>query len=122
MRLSAQHRLCHGLNANNELGTGYFLPCFITPQCPKIRLSWGIGKTVGGPNFFDSLFSTGVARLAAEVNESLMNTTDSPRPTGSLRGFWSFIATQFQGAFSDNVLKNLAIFVASLRHIKLKKK
>jgi acyl-[acyl-carrier-protein]-phospholipid O-acyltransferase / long-chain-fatty-acid--[acyl-carrier-protein] ligase len=41
-----------------------------------------------------------------------MNTTDSSRSTGSLRGFWSFFATQFQGAFSDNVLKNLAIFVA----------
>ena len=41
-----------------------------------------------------------------------MNTTDSSRSTGSLGGFWSFFATQFQGAFSDNVLKNLAIFVA----------
>ncbi|HXS69459.1 MAG TPA: acyl-[ACP]--phospholipid O-acyltransferase, partial [Candidatus Polarisedimenticolia bacterium] len=30
----------------------------------------------------------------------------------SLRGFWSLIITQFQGAFSDNVLKNLVIFVA----------
>ncbi|MBI2677885.1 MAG: MFS transporter [Candidatus Koribacter versatilis] len=31
------------------------------------------------------------------------------------RGFWALIATQFQGAFSDNVLKNLAIyFVLSL--------
>ena len=29
----------------------------------------------------------------------------------SLRGFWSLFATQFQGAFSDNVLKNLAIFM-----------
>src|SRR5437667_2442544 len=27
------------------------------------------------------------------------------------RGFWSLIATQFQGAFSDNALKQLAIFV-----------
>ena len=41
-----------------------------------------------------------------------MNTTDSSRSTGSLQGFWNFFATQFQGAFSDNVLKNLAIFVA----------
>ena len=41
-----------------------------------------------------------------------MNTNDSSRSAGSLRGFWSFFATQFQGAFSDNVLKNLAIFVA----------
>ncbi len=27
------------------------------------------------------------------------------------RGFWSLIATQFQGAFSDNVLKNLVVFI-----------
>src|SRR3569833_3724441 len=41
-----------------------------------------------------------------------MNTTDSSRSSGSLGGCWSFFATQFQGAFSDNVLKNLASFVA----------
>jgi hypothetical protein len=29
----------------------------------------------------------------------------------SLRGFWSLFITQFQGAFSDNVLKNLVIFM-----------
>ena len=28
-----------------------------------------------------------------------------------LRGFWSLIATQFQGAFSDNALKNLVLFL-----------
>ena len=27
------------------------------------------------------------------------------------RGFWSLIATQFQGAFSDNALKWLVIFL-----------
>ena len=32
--------------------------------------------------------------------------------TDSGRGFWSLIVTQFQGAFSDNVLKNLVVFVA----------
>lgn len=31
--------------------------------------------------------------------------------TSSLRGFWSLFITQFQGAFSDNVLKNLVIFI-----------
>ncbi|HXI70427.1 MAG TPA: MFS transporter, partial [Verrucomicrobiae bacterium] len=30
----------------------------------------------------------------------------------SLRGFWALIVTQFQGAFSDNVVKNLVVFVA----------
>ena len=28
----------------------------------------------------------------------------SPRPE---RGFWSLIVTQFQGAYSDNILRNL---------------
>ena len=36
--------------------------------------------------------------------------SDSAEPT-SLRGFWSLFVTQFQGAFSDNVLKNLVIFM-----------
>ncbi len=30
----------------------------------------------------------------------------------STKGFWALIITQFQGAFSDNVVKNLVIFVA----------
>ena len=38
------------------------------------------------------------------------NPTNS-RPVGSLRGFWSLFATQFQGAFSDNLFKFLAIFL-----------
>lgn len=29
----------------------------------------------------------------------------------SLRGFWALFANQFQGAFSDNVLKNLVVFM-----------
>ena len=43
---------------------------------------------------------------------SQTNKPDSSEPKASLRGFWSLIITQFQGAFSDNVLKNLVIFVA----------
>ncbi|HTS18904.1 MAG TPA: acyl-[ACP]--phospholipid O-acyltransferase [Verrucomicrobiae bacterium] len=38
-----------------------------------------------------------------------MTTSTSERPWR--RGFWSLIVTQFQGAFSDNALKQLAIFV-----------
>jgi len=30
----------------------------------------------------------------------------------SQRGFWALILTQFQGAFSDNVVKNLVVFMA----------
>jgi len=35
----------------------------------------------------------------------------STQSTGSFRGFWSLIITQFQGAFSDNALKQIAIFI-----------
>src|ERR1041385_4165051 len=33
------------------------------------------------------------------------------QPPARTRGFWSLIVTQFQGAFSDNVLKNLVVFM-----------
>ena len=36
----------------------------------------------------------------------------APQPGEGGRGFWSLIVTQFQGAFSDNVVKNLVVFVA----------
>jgi acyl-[acyl-carrier-protein]-phospholipid O-acyltransferase/long-chain-fatty-acid--[acyl-carrier-protein] ligase len=48
-------------------------------------------------------------------------TSASPNPASSIqhptspsatRGFWALIVTQFQGAFSDNVVKNLVVFVA----------
>ncbi|MFO1477007.1 MAG: acyl-[ACP]--phospholipid O-acyltransferase [Verrucomicrobiota bacterium] len=38
-----------------------------------------------------------------------MKTNDSSAPAAPLRGFWSLFVTQFQGAFSDNVLKWLVI-------------
>jgi acyl-[acyl-carrier-protein]-phospholipid O-acyltransferase/long-chain-fatty-acid--[acyl-carrier-protein] ligase len=37
--------------------------------------------------------------------------TEAVRPPAT-RGFWALIVTQFQGAFSDNVVKNLVVFVA----------
>src|ERR1022692_5143987 len=40
-----------------------------------------------------------------------MNETEKQH--SSLRGFWALILTQFQGAFSDNALKWLAIFLIS---------
>ena len=33
-------------------------------------------------------------------------------PYSSTRGFWALIVTQFQGAFSDNIVKNLVVFLA----------
>jgi acyl-[acyl-carrier-protein]-phospholipid O-acyltransferase/long-chain-fatty-acid--[acyl-carrier-protein] ligase len=40
-----------------------------------------------------------------------MKQSESSQARDSLRGFWSLFVTQFQGAFSDNVLKNLVIFM-----------
>jgi acyl-[acyl-carrier-protein]-phospholipid O-acyltransferase / long-chain-fatty-acid--[acyl-carrier-protein] ligase len=46
-----------------------------------------------------------------------------PRPAqDSLRGFWSLFVTQFQGAFSDNVLKNLVIFMLVAMNLSLAEK
>jgi acyl-[acyl-carrier-protein]-phospholipid O-acyltransferase/long-chain-fatty-acid--[acyl-carrier-protein] ligase len=42
--------------------------------------------------------------------------------SASLRGFWSMFATQFQGAFSDNVLKNLVVFMILGLNVSLSKK
>src|SRR5271157_5393176 len=42
----------------------------------------------------------------AAVIDQIPMTTDVPR---SRRGFWALIATQFQGAFSDNILRNLLL-------------
>jgi acyl-[acyl-carrier-protein]-phospholipid O-acyltransferase/long-chain-fatty-acid--[acyl-carrier-protein] ligase len=49
-------------------------------------------------------------------NDPVLEPSHSPAPTpetgsSSLRGFWSLFITQFQGAFSDNVLKNLVVFM-----------
>ncbi len=37
--------------------------------------------------------------------------------TGWKKGFWCLMATQFQGAFSDNVLKQLVIFLVMAQHL-----
>ena len=45
-----------------------------------------------------------------------MTNATTPEPErqtpDATRGFWALIVTQFQGAFSDNVVKNLVVFVA----------
>jgi acyl-[acyl-carrier-protein]-phospholipid O-acyltransferase/long-chain-fatty-acid--[acyl-carrier-protein] ligase len=38
-------------------------------------------------------------------------TTDNPAPPTWRRGFWSLVVTQFQGAFNENGLKNLVVFI-----------
>src|SRR6478672_5407220 len=39
-----------------------------------------------------------------------------------LRGFWCMFVTQFQGAFSDNALKNLVVFMILGLNVPLAKK
>jgi acyl-[acyl-carrier-protein]-phospholipid O-acyltransferase/long-chain-fatty-acid--[acyl-carrier-protein] ligase len=47
------------------------------------------------------------------MNETLAaNPEVRNQKSESMRGFWALIVTQFQGAFSDNVVKNLVIFIA----------
>jgi hypothetical protein len=38
--------------------------------------------------------------------DDLVLSNSSPRPE---RGFWALIVTQFQGAYSDNILRNLLL-------------
>ncbi len=53
------------------------------------------------------------ARALCSANmdqQSAPSQTEAP-PKPGLTGFWSLFITQFQGAFSDNVVKNLVIFM-----------
>ncbi len=54
--------------------------------------------------------------------EASMKASGSEPKSESLRGFWSLFATQFQGAFSDNVLKNLVIFMLVAMNLTLAEK
>ncbi|MGA2179505.1 MAG: MFS transporter [Verrucomicrobiota bacterium] len=46
----------------------------------------------------------------------------SRQSESSLRGFWSLFVTQFQGAFSDNILKNLVVFMLVALDVSLAEK
>ena len=48
--------------------------------------------------------------VAVDISSGLP-TSFRNTPAASHRGFWNLIAAQFQGAFSDNALKNLVIFL-----------
>src|SRR5436190_6005843 len=53
---------------------------------------------------------------ASAVSESV------EKPSPGLRGFWCMFVTQFQGAFSDNALKNLVLFMILGLNVPLAKK
>jgi acyl-[acyl-carrier-protein]-phospholipid O-acyltransferase / long-chain-fatty-acid--[acyl-carrier-protein] ligase len=50
-------------------------------------------------------------RPAATLKNAIESPDHCAPETAKLRGFWALFVTQFQGAFSDNVLKNLVIFM-----------
>ena len=54
---------------------------------------------------------TSLLGFPQQFDLSQMNHSESSPPRAPLRGFWSLFVTQFQGAFSDNVLKNLVVFL-----------
>src|SRR5476651_902599 len=56
--------------------------------------------------------SAGLAVAWPPMNRNRQNSEFRIQNPESLRGFWALIVTQFQGAFSDNVVKNLVVFVA----------
>jgi hypothetical protein len=51
------------------------------------------------------------AVLDASPNEAVENFPKPIVPWSWRRGFWSLVATQFQGAFNENGLKNLVVFI-----------
>ncbi|MGA2851269.1 MAG: acyl-[ACP]--phospholipid O-acyltransferase [Terracidiphilus sp.] len=51
---------------------------------------------------------TSSANENAVISTEVQSTLEAPTNT---RGFWSLIATQFQGAFSDNILRNLMLSI-----------
>src|SRR5438045_947221 len=61
------------------------------------------------------------SRPALAQTETRAEISPRQKPV-SLRGFWSLFVTQFQGAFSDNVLKNLVIFMILGLEVSLAKK
>jgi acyl-[acyl-carrier-protein]-phospholipid O-acyltransferase/long-chain-fatty-acid--[acyl-carrier-protein] ligase len=54
--------------------------------------------------------------------ELLMKDTGFNQEHNSLRGFWSLFVTQFQGAFSDNLLKSLVVFMLIAMNLTLAEK
>src|SRR6478609_2486436 len=74
------------------------------------------GTICGAPpaQFIDH-FHTLMSQAAAAASESVLSDHQSNPVSGlhprSSRGFWFLIATQFQGAFNENGLKNLVVFI-----------
>ena len=66
-----------------------------------------IAANDAGQKFFNSQFGAQKVSFAAVTEPKDI----SRQSESNLRGFWSLFVTQFQGAFSDNVLKNLVVFL-----------
>jgi acyl-[acyl-carrier-protein]-phospholipid O-acyltransferase/long-chain-fatty-acid--[acyl-carrier-protein] ligase len=66
-----------------------------------------IAANNAGQKFFNSQFGAQEVSFATVTEPKDISRQSEP----SLCGFWSLFVTQFQGAFSDNVLKNLVVFL-----------
>jgi acyl-[acyl-carrier-protein]-phospholipid O-acyltransferase/long-chain-fatty-acid--[acyl-carrier-protein] ligase len=77
------------------------------PEPDTNRFFRPIAAIDAGQKFFNSRFGAQVVSFAAVTKPNDI----SRQSVSSLRGFWSLFVTQFQGAFSDNVLKNLVVFL-----------
>ncbi len=70
----------------------------------------------------DWLAGRGSKQSFHEARSRKMQESENTQKTASLRGFWSLFVTQFQGAFSDNILKNLVIFMLVAMNVTLAEK
>ena len=99
--------------------------------CPHLRLNAGAGyepdtdlsfrpiaANDAGQKIFNSQFGAQAVSFAAVTEPKDI----SRQSESSLRGFWSLFVTQFQGAFSDNILKNLVVFMLVALDVSLAEK
>src|SRR5208283_3572689 len=77
--------------------------------------SLAIAANDGGSKFFNYAFRIRLVTLPPSFEIVMNNARSGTDIEGAkpveLRGFWALIITQFQGAFSDNALKWLAVFL-----------
>src|ERR1041385_4547568 len=102
-------RLCFGID-----DLKYFsITDFGLPRATVRRMKRALALANDQPldrNLLQMPDSLPLAPHQTQANPSRSESAPAPAQY-SLRGFWSLFVTQFQGAFSDNVLKNLVIFM-----------
>jgi hypothetical protein len=106
------------VSKNPERPRAPALNCAKVPAPGTMPSFPSIAVNDAGPKFFDYAFWWRLVTLLPSfkiTDERYQVRTkiqgSEPPEHGRLRGFWALIITQFQGAFSDNALKWLAIFL-----------